>query len=90
MLVKHSVCELASACDQFAKWRQFSHPKAMPLTLAGSKTAANNRTPPEDFSRNRVLNYDRVCSSALSRLRFLRLRLRAKTDLRRFFWPGFR
>jgi hypothetical protein len=36
------------------------------------------------------LDHDRVCSSALSRLRFLRLRLRASADLRRFFWPGFR
>ena len=37
-----------------------------------------------------VLDYYRVCSSAQSRLCFLRLRLRAKADLRRFFWPGFR
>lgn len=35
-------------------------------------------------------NYCRVCSTALSRLRFLRLRLRAKADLSRFFWPGFK
>jgi hypothetical protein len=35
-------------------------------------------------------HYVRGCSGALSRLRFLRLRLRASADLTRFFWPGFR
>src|SRR3954453_21771146 len=34
--------------------------------------------------------YYRVGSRALSRLRFLRLRLRARADLTRFFWPGLR
>ena len=42
----------------------------------------------EDFSRNQVLDYCRGCSSALSRLRFLRLRLRAKADLRPLLLTG--
>jgi hypothetical protein len=32
----------------------------------------------------------RISFWALSRLRFLRLRLRASADLMRFFWPGFK
>ncbi len=42
------------------------------------------------FSHSSRLDYGFRASGAFSRLRFLRLRLRANADLRRFFWPGFK